>query len=378
MNIKLPYYVEDINGILFCFLENEIDKNTFEVQCKKCPLKNTCITKQDHYKNVAGDWHSLNASGLYGDEFDKCTDKIIRKDLRSIAKIVGLAVCYGGAAYTIAGNMRTSQGDAQIKLDNFLKKLTTLNIYMLATKKRVLETGMAYNIFGRKRDMSRWAFSKSWKDKSFAQRVALNHPIQSTSAELLKIMMIRVDEYIESNNLSPTYGLTIKQHIDPDTISYRDFILHELMSTHDEIDFLFHQEYVDRLTPEIYEIMQIQDVIDAFNIGFSLELDCEFDPKNRSLLPTASYMNSKIHIINKMRKNQILDIRDKEPNTILIGFDKVDLEFVEALSGFVPGENDTLYDLMVDCEEGIYQHGSKFTVNYIQSLCPDIKMAYVE
>lgn len=91
--MELPYYIENINGILYCFLENEIDKNSFESQCEKCPLKDSCFSKKDFYKNVSGDWHSLNASGLYGEEFDKCVDKYIRKDLRGIAKIVGLALC---------------------------------------------------------------------------------------------------------------------------------------------------------------------------------------------------------------------------------------------------------------------------------------------
>ena len=91
--MELPSYVEEIDGVLYCFLENEIDKNTFKVQCEKCPLKDKCVTKNDLYKSVSGDWHSLNTSSLYEGEFDSCADKYHRKDLRDIGKIVGLALC---------------------------------------------------------------------------------------------------------------------------------------------------------------------------------------------------------------------------------------------------------------------------------------------
>jgi DNA polymerase I-like protein with 3'-5' exonuclease and polymerase domains len=104
----------------------------------------------------------------------------MKKDLRNIGKIVGLALCYGGSNYTVSGNMNTNKEDAQNKIDSFFSKLSILNLYMIAAKNKVLEIGKVYNMFGRCRDVSKWAFSQNWKDKAYAQRTALNHPIQST------------------------------------------------------------------------------------------------------------------------------------------------------------------------------------------------------
>lgn len=374
---KLPYYVEKINGTLYCFLENEIDKKCFEEQCTKCVLKNICVSKKDIYKAVSGDWHSLNASGLYGDEFDKCTDKYKKKDLRGIAKIVGLALCYGGSSYTVSGNMDTTKADAQEKIDNFFRKLTTLGLYMLAAKRRVLEVGKVYDVFGRCRDMSKWAFSNTWKDKMYAQRVALNHPIQSTSAEILKILMIRMDEYIELHNLSQLYGLSIPQSINFSEVSYKNMILHALLTTHDEVDSLFNQNYIDDILPSLYELMQIKDVMAAFNVGFDLELDCEYDTKNRSLIASDSYLNSKIYTINTLKGNDVINSGGSgvEANTIVVDFDDLNSELIhKVLESANAGLN---YKFAIYSGDVIYFHESRFSLDLIKDLGIKHRLAYV-
>lgn len=374
---ELPYYVERMNGILYCFLENEIDKNSFEEQCNKCVLKNRCVSKKEIYKSVAGDWHSLNASGLYGDEFDKCTDKYKKKDLRGIAKIVGLALCYGGTAYTVSGNMGTTKTDAQEKIDNFFRKLTTLGIYMLAAKRKVLEVGKVYDVFGRCRDMSKWAFSHVFKDKMYAQRVALNHPIQSTSAEILKILMIRMDEFVEVNNLSQLYGLSVPQSINFEEVSYKNMILHALLTTHDEVGSLFNQNYIDSILPSLYELMQIKDVMAAFNVGFDLELDCEYDTKNRSLIASDSYLNSKIYTINTLRKNNIVDSGGSgvEANTIVVDFDDLNSELIHKV--LESADSSLSYKFAIYSGDVIYFHESRFSLDLIKDLGIKHRLAYV-
>jgi hypothetical protein len=373
--MELPSYVGEVNGILYCFLENEIDKKSFEGQCNKCPLKEICVSKKDIYKNVAGDWHSLNASGLYGDEFDKCTDKYKRKDLRGVAKIVGLALCYGGSAYTVSGNMGTTKAEAQVKIDNFFRKLSTLEIYMYFAKEKVLEHGKVYNLFGRCRDMSKWAFSNRWKDKMYSQRVALNHPIQSTSAEVLKILMIRVDEYIENNGLSLIYGLGVPQNLDLTKVSYRDMIVHELLSTHDEVDSLFNQNNIDQLLPVLYEIMQIKDVIGAFNVGFDLELDCEYDIKNRSLIASNSYLNSKIFVVNNINRNKLIG-SDVKANTIVIDFNLLDQEKIKQILECSEDAGDSNYKLAINSGDVLYIHENLFSLDKINELGVKYTLAY--
>lgn len=107
---KEPYYIYERDGRKYCYLAGELDKVNYENQCAKCPLAEACSTKQNFYKNLPGDWHALNRRALYG--LSKLKDipkdaegnylprnddeKYLLKELRDIAKIVGLALCARG------------------------------------------------------------------------------------------------------------------------------------------------------------------------------------------------------------------------------------------------------------------------------------------
>lgn len=288
---------------------------------------------------------------------------------------VSIHNCYGGTAYTVSGNMKTTKEEAQEKIDNFFSKLITLNVYMIGAKQKVLEIGRVYNLFGRYRNMSKWAFSPNWKDKAYAQRTALNHPIQSTSAEILKIIMIRVDNYIETNGLSLLYGSGIPQKFDLNKVSYKNMILHELMSTHDEVDFLFNQDYIESLLPIIYEIMQIKDVMAAFNIGFDLELDCEYDKKFRSLVASEAYLNSKIFVINNLKQIQMVSEDKIEPNIVLIDLGDLNSDILNKLMK-VSLEGGK-YLIVISSEEGIYVHKNKISLEALKNLELKYQLAYM-
>ncbi|HEC66807.1 MAG TPA: hypothetical protein ENI23_16150, partial [bacterium] len=242
--LNLPPTIIEQNASIYCYLDGEMDKESYQEQCASCPSQAQCVIIIEHYKDVSEDWHAINADGLYGPEFTDQEDKFQKKELRDVSKIVGLALTYGGSSYTVSNNMGNSEDEAQEKINAFFRKLTTLNDYMNATKRKVLETGAVWNLFGRKRDVHRWSHSKAdsskqvRRDKGYAQRTALNHPVQSTAAEFLKIAMIRVDDLILERGLNPLYGKGVPQEIDLKITSYRDLILSTLSSVHDELVFL--------------------------------------------------------------------------------------------------------------------------------------------
>jgi len=57
-----------IGEVLYCFLEGEMDKETFEEQCEKCHLATRCTVERDHKYNVADDWHSMNMQAFMPEE----------------------------------------------------------------------------------------------------------------------------------------------------------------------------------------------------------------------------------------------------------------------------------------------------------------------
>ena len=151
------------------------------------------------YDDKRGEWTngdgSLNAQGF--------------KFYRSITKIVGLAITYGGSEWTVSRNMGETVPQAKVRVDNFLLRLPTFRQYMNIAKAKVLQTGMVYSIFGRRRDVRKYShptgtdYKQNRKDQGYAQRTALNHPIQSSAGDILKIVTNRVSRMIRESGCEP-------------------------------------------------------------------------------------------------------------------------------------------------------------------------------
>lgn len=328
----------------FCFLLGELDKVSFEKQCKNC--KTPCKVIKEYKKNIPGDFHSLNAKAFFSSEPDwpnikegeqptPAQSDILSK-YRNISKICGLAAGYGGSAWTLAHNMNCSPEEAQKRLDNFFSALTQVRKTMLLSEQRTLTTGKVQNFFGRICDVSRWAFSKAQtekerrQDKGYAVRIGYNYPIQSSMTELLKIAMIRIDETIFNNKWNPLYGCKLLQNIQP--YSYTDILCTTLLSIHDELDFLLRTDSFDSLIPEIYKVLQVTDIIKSLGVDFLLEMDVEYD-LTRSFTATTKYPSAKIHLFNS-----VLPSIEKEincvPNMLLVDFEKINKENLKKVLNF--------------------------------------------
>jgi len=382
--MKFPEYIENHEGKKYCVLIGELDKVLFnEDQCSGCSIKDRCTILFEIYKNCPGDWHSLNAEGFFSEDWTNEKDKYERKAMRGVSKVCGLALTYGGSSYTLSSNMKCSQDLAQDRIDAFFAKLTTLNQYMINTKRHVLETGQVFNLFGRRRDMSKWAFSKAAtykqrrRDAGYAERTGLNHPIQSTSAEILKIAMIRVDEWIEKQGLNPLYGTHPPYHIDLKQTTYRDFLVHMLTSVHDELDYYLREDQFEELIPEIYQIMQIKDVMQSFELGFDLELDVEYSD-SRAFTSSKLYPAAKIFLLLKLKSSDMET--ETEPNTLMLQFEDVNEDLLNHLSAFEGGDvaDEKLWSIGVESGDQLYFHPNRFPEEYFKSLKGKYRKIYIE
>lgn len=353
---------------LFCFLNGELDKAEYDNQCKKCVIQDKCSVINEYQKNVPGDWHSLNAIGLF-EEFKGCTDKYKKKEMRGKSKTIGLALTYDGSAFTVSKVLGEIPEKAQERIDNFFKLLNVERRYMIQTKRNVLKTGKTKNLFGRVSDLSSLAFSSKYKDRGYAQRVALNYPIQGTSAELLKIAKIRVDEYITNNKLNPYYGQSIKEHISKEELDYKLLICSIANTIHDEIMYLMNEDKMEDLIAELYPIMQTGDVIKAFGIDFDIELDCEYD-RYRSWTSSELYPNAKVFFkkgigITKVNSDlKVNEVESKEYNTIILNIEDVK-EIINRVNKNCMGE--LKYNLIVSIENQKFLYGEKVSLEEIKS-----------
>jgi DNA polymerase family A len=302
-----PQYIHHHGNKTYCHLVGELDRNSFSQQCQKCPLASRCTVKKEYLKNVAGDFHLLNAEGFFGSEFiDGDSDK--RKELRAIAKIIGLSLTYGAWAGGVAERLNITQEAAQILINNFFRKLIILKIYMDRVQREALSTGQVQNLFFRLRDVSKDAFpdktlpkSVVWKMQGYAKRTALNHPIQSTAADVLKLGSIRVDKYIRDNGLNPYAGDFLPQSYAPEDLpSYKDFKVANISSNHDELIYGIRDDCMDGVIPNLYVAMQEDDIMLIFSAGYRLELDCEYDA-TRSWTATSRFDGGKIYLLQMLQ-----------------------------------------------------------------------------
>jgi hypothetical protein len=331
-------YLQDDH--IYCFLQGELDKATFPKQCENCKIP--CRVAKEFTKNVPGDFHSLNAKAFFSNdpeyrklapgELPNSTQSEILKEYRNCSKICGLAAVYGASARTLMKNMKCNEVEAQKRLNNFFALLTKARRHMLLTEQNILNTGISRNFFGRIWDLSRFVNSKAETEKkrrqdvSYAVRVGYNHPIQSSMAEALKMSMIRIEDYIVEQKLNPLAGYLPSG--DLTNISYRDMRCAQLLSIHDEIDFLIQEKLFDTIIPAVYEVLQIKDIIKSLGVDFLLEMDVEYD-LTRSFTSTTQYPAAKIYLLNTiLPKQHYLS----QANTVIFKAEDVTEDILQKLS----------------------------------------------
>lgn len=270
-----------------CHLMDELQKTSFEKQCGKCANKESCRVLHGINLTAKDSWHDINLKYLYSDMVpqwstgNKDNDDAVFKHYRGITKIVGLAITYGGSAWTVSKNMGETPDQAQVRIDGFLGGLPVFRSYMNNAKQRVLQTGRVYSLFGRMRDIHEdshpntgdWKMDR--KRQGYAQRTALNHPIQGSAGDILKIVTIRVNQHIRNEKLSPLAGYSLPKQID--VYNPPRTLLNIFLSVHDETDYLMWWADRDKIISKVYEISQLADVLKGFGVDFTLELDIEYD-----------------------------------------------------------------------------------------------------
>ena len=125
--------------------------------------------------------------------------KEINDNDRRMAKIINFGIIYGISQYGLAKQLGVSNADAKLFIDNYFQKFPNINDYMKATTDKAKKLGYVENLFGRKshiKDIN----AKNFMLRSFAERQAINAPIQGTASELIKIAMLEIHQYLKKNN----------------------------------------------------------------------------------------------------------------------------------------------------------------------------------
>ena len=139
------------------------------------------------FKN-GDDIHSLTASQVFGVDRKKVNDEMRRK-----AKAINFGIIYGITQYGLAKQISVSNQEALDFINNYFKKFPEIKDYMNNTIKFCRKNGYVNNIFGRKIHL-RNINDKNFSVRSFQERAAINAPIQSSAADIIRLAMISIDK----------------------------------------------------------------------------------------------------------------------------------------------------------------------------------------
>jgi len=174
------------------------------------------------------DIHTATAAKVFNVD-----EKDVTKEMRYKAKSVNFGIIYGQGAFGLAENLGISRTEAKEIIDNYKKQFPNIQKYMDDTINFAKETGYVKTLMGRKRwlkDIN----SANFTVRGFAERNAINSPIQGTAADMIKLAMIKIHHEFEKNNFKSKM----------------------LLQVHDELVFDAHKKEVETIKPIILHCMQ--------------------------------------------------------------------------------------------------------------------------
>ena len=118
--------------------------------------------------------------------------------MRRKAKAINFGIIYGITQYGLAKQISVSNHEALEFINSYFKKFPEIKEYMNSTINICRKQGYVSNIFGRRIHL-RGINDKNFSVRSFQERAAINAPIQSTAADIIRLAMIKIDNIIETN-----------------------------------------------------------------------------------------------------------------------------------------------------------------------------------
>ncbi len=141
------------------------------------------------------DIHTLTASQVFNIPLKKVDDNFRRK-----AKTINFGIIYGITQYGLAKQISVSNEEALQFINSYFKKFPEIKDYMQSTVKFCRKNGYVSNIFGR-RIYLRGINDKNFNVRSFQERAAINAPIQSSAADIIRIAMIKLKNLIDMKKI---------------------------------------------------------------------------------------------------------------------------------------------------------------------------------
>ena len=175
------------------------------------------------------DVHKATAALIFGVPQEEVTPQ-----MRRTAKTINFGVIYGMSAFRLANDLGISRTQAAEFIENYFKTYSSVNDFINSTIQKTEETGFVQTIFGRKRHIAN-INSKNKLEKSSAERMAVNTPVQGSAADIVKKAMLDVSKALEEENTQAKLILQVHDELlvecpdNPQTIEKTISIIKEKM-----------------------------------------------------------------------------------------------------------------------------------------------------
>ena len=174
------------------------------------------------------DIHRATAAKIWKENISDVTDEQRKK-----AKQANFGIIYGITTYGLAQRMGIDNGEARQLIDDYFKTFPKVQAYMEAAKEQAREKGYAETMFGRRRYLPDIT-SRNGTVRGFAERNAINAPIQGSEADIIKIAMIRIWRRFKDENIRSKM----------------------ILQVHDELNFSVYPDEVEKVGQIVIEEMQ--------------------------------------------------------------------------------------------------------------------------
>ena len=178
--------------------------------------------------NSGQDFHAQTAARVFGVEPEQVT-----AEMRSRAKAVNFGIVYGQQAYGLSQSLDISFAEAKEMIERYYDAYPGVRRYLDAVVEDAKLAGYAETLWGRKRHIPELR-AKNPAQRGFGERTAMNHPMQGTAADIIKLAMVRVRDRMMEEGLDAQL----------------------LLQVHDELDFSCAADQVEQLSQMVKQIME--------------------------------------------------------------------------------------------------------------------------
>ena len=199
---------------------SQIDLRVLAHYCQDEALLRAFRSNQDIHNQTAAEIFRVNAM-------------LITDDMRRVAKSINFGIVYGMSAFGLAAQLKISRKEAQTFINRYFDHYAGVKSFMATIVEQAKEQGFVTTLLGRRRYLADIA-SKNKNRREFAERTAINSPIQGTAADIMKLATIKAHQALQHHKLQTKMVLQI----------------------HDELVFETPLDEVDHLISLMKEVME--------------------------------------------------------------------------------------------------------------------------